>query len=67
MPRNGPDQSDIKARLIIGLIGLGLLGSAYAFDLIGGIGSLKIVALCAAFFGGSVLWSAWRLWTNREG
>jgi hypothetical protein len=63
MSRFGPTRSELKLRLAISLFGLALLIGAYA---VGGIASLEIGIIGAAFFGGSAVWSARRLWKLKE-
>ncbi|WP_224816302.1 hypothetical protein [Hasllibacter sp. MH4015] len=65
MSRFGPGRGEHKLRLAISLAGLTLLTLAYARNGIGGIASLEIAIIGAAFFGGSALWSAWQLWKDR--
>ena len=50
MSRFGPTRGELKLRLAISLLGLGLLTGAYAFNGIGGIASLEIGIIGAAFF-----------------
>jgi hypothetical protein len=66
MSRFGPTRGELKLRLAISLFGLALLIGAYAFNGIGGIASLEIGIIGAAFFGGSAIWSARRLWQWKE-
>ncbi len=66
MSRFGPTRGELKLRLAISLFGFGLLTGAYAFNGIGGIASLEIGIIGAAFFGGSAIWSARRLWQTKE-
>ncbi len=66
MSRFGPSRSELKLRLAISLGGLALLAGAYALNGIGGIASLEIAIIGAAFFGGSAAWSARRLVKSKE-
>lgn len=66
MSRYGPTRGELKLRLGISLFGLALLIGAYAFNGIGGIASLEIGKMGGAFFGGSAIWSARRLWQSKE-
>lgn len=61
MSRFGPSRGELKLRLAISLTGLALLIAAYASRGIGGIASLEIAIIGGAFFGGSAVWSAWKL------
>jgi hypothetical protein len=62
MSRFGPTRGELKLRLAISLGGLALLAGAYGANGIGGIASLEIALIGGGFFGGSALWTAWRLW-----
>lgn len=66
MSCQGPDRPELKLRLAISLSGLALLVGAYVTNGIGGIASLEIGLIGAAFFGGSAAWSARRLLKSRE-
>lgn len=66
MSRFGPTRGELKLRLGISLGGLALLAAAYGFNGISGIASLEIAIIGTAFFGGSALWSARRLWKDEE-
>jgi len=66
MSRFGPSRGELKLRLAISLGGLALLVGAYAFNGISGIASLEIAIIGTAFFGGSAIWSARRLWKKEE-
>lgn len=61
MNRFGPSRAELKLRLVLSLAGIALLTAAYASGGIGGIASLEIAIIGGAFFGGSALWSAWKL------
>lgn len=66
MSRFGPTRGEHKLRLAISLFGLALLVGAYAFNGISGIASLEIGIIGTAFFGGSAIWSARKLWQMKE-
>ncbi len=66
MNRFGPTRGELKLRLVISLCGLALLTGAYATNGIGGIASLEIALFGGAFFAGSALHSAWRLWKGPQ-
>lgn len=61
MDKFGPTRGELKLRLAISLAGLALLIAAYATNGIGGIASLEIGLIGAAFFGGSAIWCLLRL------
>ena len=62
MNRFGPSRGELKFRLVASLAGLAFLIGAYASHGISGIASLGIAIIGGGFFGGSALWSAWKLW-----
>ncbi len=64
MSKFGPTRGELKLRLAISLAGSALLIWGYARNGISGIASLEIAIIGAAFFGGSALWSAWKLWKD---
>lgn len=66
MSRFGPTRGELKLRLVISLFGLALMIGAYASNGIGGIASLEIGIIGGAFFGGSAIWSARRLWQTKD-
>ncbi len=66
MSRFGPTRGELKLRLAISLFGLALMIGAYASNGIGGIASLEIGIIGGAFFGGSAIWSARRLWQTKD-
>lgn len=61
MSRFGPTRGELKLRLAISLGGLVLMIVTYASRGISGIASLEIAIFGGAFFGGSVIWSVWKL------
>jgi hypothetical protein len=64
MNRFGPSRGEHKLRLAISLAGLAFLIGGYYRTGIFGIASLEIAIIGAAFFGGSAVWSAWKLWKD---
>lgn len=66
MSRFGPTRGELKLRLAISVVGLLLLTGAYLFNGISGIASLEIAIIGTAFFGGSAIWSARRLWKGED-
>ncbi len=66
MSCHGPDRPELKLRLAFSLAGLALLVGAYVTNGIGGIASLEIGLIGAAFFGGSAVWSARRLFQTKD-
>jgi hypothetical protein len=61
----GPSRGELKLRLAISLGGMALLIGAYVTNGIGGIAWLEIGIIGTAFFGGSAIWCALRLWRDR--
>jgi hypothetical protein len=63
----GPTRGELWFRLAVSLAGLAFLGAAVAFRGIGGMASAEIIGLSGAFFGGSAVWTARRLWKGTGG
>lgn len=64
MNRFGPSRGELKLRLVLSLAGLAFLVGGFLRTGIFGIASLEIAIIGGAFFGGSALWSAWKLWKD---
>lgn len=59
----GPSRGEHVFRLIFSLAGLGLLAVAIAINgLPEGPGLVEVVGFGGSFFGGSAIWSGWKLW-----
>ena len=59
----GPSRGELWFRLAAGVAGTAAVIAAVAFgDL--DIAAVEVVAIAGAFFGGSAVWSAWRLWRD---
>ena len=62
----GPTRGELWFRLVAGCIGLVLLTAAVtARGLPSGPALVEVVGIGGIFFGGTVGWSAWKLWKNR--
>ncbi len=59
--RTGPDRGELWLRFAISLAGLALMIVALAVRGVGGMAWVEVVAIAGAFFGGSAVWSGWRL------
>jgi len=65
MSHFGPTRGELKFRLGFSLIGLCAMVFAVAYRGITGIAAFEIVGIAGAFFGGTAIWSAWKLWKTR--
>lgn len=64
--RYGPSRGELWFRFWVGLAGLGLLGFALWYRGIpSGPAIAEVVGIGGVFFGGTVLWTAWRLCKHR--
>jgi hypothetical protein len=57
-----PDRKELWFRFVVSLVGLALMAVAITRHGVQGIAWVEIVLFAGAFFGGSALWSALRLW-----
>jgi hypothetical protein len=57
-------RSEHKFRLAISLAGLAVLIWIIASGRMTGFAWVEVGGIGGAFFGGSALWSAWKLWTK---
>ncbi|MFP7671988.1 hypothetical protein ACG74X_01395 [Marivita sp. S0852] len=63
----GPTRGELWFRLAFSLFGLGLLAATVAIRGIANFAALiEVVGIAGAFFGGTAIWSAIRLWRARE-
>ena len=62
----GPTRGELWFRLLAGIVGFVLLIAAVtARGVPSGPALVEVVGLGGIFFGGTVLWSAWKLWKSR--
>lgn len=62
---HGPDRTEHRIRLGVSLAGLAVLIWIIASGRMTGFAWVEVGAVAGLFFGGSALWSGWKLW--REG
>jgi hypothetical protein len=61
-----PDRGELWFRLIFSLAGLCLMVAAIAIRGIpNGPALVEVIGIAGAFFGGTAIWSALKLWRNR--
>ena len=62
----GPTRGELWFRLVAGVVGFVLLvGAVTSRGMPSGPALVEVVGFGGAFFGGTVLWSAWKLWKSR--
>jgi hypothetical protein len=62
----GPTRGELWFRLCTGLLGLLFLTAAITWRGIpSGPALVEVLGFGGLFFGGTVIWSAWKLWTQR--
>lgn len=62
----GPTRGELWFRLVVGLAGLAFLTAAIvARGMPTGPALVEVLGFGGLFFGGTVLWSAWKLWKDR--
>lgn len=61
----GPSRGETRFYLGASLGGLALLAAAVAHRGVSGIMAIEVVGLSTAFFGGTAVWAARRLWRMR--
>lgn len=65
MNRFGPGRAELWFRFWAGVAGLcGLLVLVMLRGLPSGAGFFEIIVIGCGFFGGSALWSGWKLWSR---
>jgi hypothetical protein len=63
----GPTRNELWFRLAFSLFGLALLGVTIMVRGIANSAALvEVVGIAGAFFGGTAIWSAMKLWRNRD-
>ena len=66
MSKFGPTRGELKFRLAFSLAGLALMVFAVVYRGVGGIAWIEVVGISTVFFGGTAIWSAWKLLQNGE-
>jgi len=61
---DGPDRSEHRIRLGVSLAGLATLIWIIASGRMTGFAWAEVGAVAGLFFGGSAVWSGWKLWCN---
>jgi hypothetical protein len=60
--KHGPSRGELKFRLAASLAGLALMAAALVYRGVpSGPAFVEVVGIAGAFFGGSAIWSGWRL------
>lgn len=68
MSKFGPSRAEYRFRLTVSLAGVAALIAILALrGLPSGPALVEVVVFGGAFFGGSAVWSAWKLWTMPKG
>ncbi|MDU8910222.1 hypothetical protein [Aestuariicoccus sp. MJ-SS9] len=63
MSKFGPTRGELKIRLAISVVGLALLIAAIAIrGWPRGPALVEVVGVAGLFFGGSAVWTGWKLW-----
>jgi hypothetical protein len=66
MSKYGPSRGEHLFRAALSLAGLALLAAGLTVNGIpSGPAVFEILIFCGGFFGGSLFWSLWKLWTGR--
>lgn len=63
----GPTRGELKLRLAISVFGLAMMAVALMTRGFGGIAAVEVVLIAGTFFGGTAIWSAWRLMQKDNG
>ncbi|PTX57838.1 hypothetical protein C8N43_2510 [Litoreibacter ponti] len=66
MSHFGPTRGELVFRLCFSLAGLALMIFALVFRGVAGIAAVEVVGIAGAFFGGTTIWSAWKLMQHRD-
>jgi hypothetical protein len=59
--KHGPTRGDLRFRLAFSLAGLALMAYALSRHGVRGMAWFEIVVFAGAFFGGTALWTLWKL------
>ena len=60
--KHGPTRGELWFRLAFSVAGLALMVFALMWRGIGGMASAEMMLIAGGFFGGSAIWTGWRLW-----
>ena len=62
----GPSRGELWFRLLVGIIGFAFLTVVVtARGMPSGPALVEVVGFGGIFFGGTILWAAWKLWKSR--
>ena len=62
----GPTRGELWFRMAVGLVGFTVLIAAVsARGMPSGPALVEVVGIGGVFFGGTVVWAAWKLWSSR--
>lgn len=69
MKKYGPSRSELRFRLLVGLLGVALtIGAAFYITATSGAHLGELLVFGLGFFGGTALWSGWTLYKrDRDG
>ena len=62
----GPDRKEYRFRLIVSLLGLASIAGAVVVRGVSTLASLEIIVFGCLFFGGSAIWSGWKLFKGPD-
>jgi hypothetical protein len=66
MSKFDPPRGEVWFRFWVGVAGLGLLAVAlWIRGIPSGPAIVEVIGIGGAFFGGTTLWAAWKLWKTR--
>lgn len=61
MSKYGPTRGELRLRLGLSVAGLAGLALAYGTGALSGLDSAEIFVIAGGFFGGTVVWTLWKL------